>query len=209
MVDLKFLPSLGMTGIYKVKSPYSELILATANYTCVKIQSLAAAVAAKEDPLTNVYEANGATKDEFNADLSAGAYLVTLQSGNGNLVVFPNTALISLPVVDGKICRNIAMTISLSVIPDGTDLSQLAAKVKDLVIKDLGVKSSVYFTQVGAATVLTTEQLAALNASRRQNATDPSSALYENMLLQRRCDALQQQVDMLSDFITANQDKLS
>lgn len=198
-----------MTGTYELKTPYAQLVMATTEYTCVKLQSLSASVAAKEDPYTNVYLANGATQTDFDADIAAGAYLVTIQSGTGNLVVFPSTALVSVPNTDGKICRNLVMSVSLSVLPDGTDLTGLKQQIEDLVLNTLGVKSSIYVTQRGAVTVLNTAQVTALNAARQMNIRTMSSPLYRNMQLQAQNEALIAQVKAMSDFIVANKAKLA
>lgn len=209
MSTIQYLPSLGMTGTYVLKNPYNALIMSTTQYTCVKLQSLSAAVAAKEDPYTNVYLANGATQADYEADLDSQAYLITIQSGTGDLVVFPSSALVSVPSTEGVVCRNLVMSISLSVLPDGTDLSTLTQQIEDLVLNTLGVKSTIYLTQRGAVTILTQDQLAALNAARQVNLQTMQSPLYRNVQLENQNAELINKLDELSNYIAANITKLT
>jgi hypothetical protein len=209
MGTIQYLPSLGMTGTYALKNPYNTLIMSTTQYTCVKLQSLSAAVAAKEDPYTNVYLSNGATQADYDADLAAQAYLITIQSGTGDLVVFPSSALVSVPSTEGVICRNLVMSISLSVLPDGTDLSSLTQQIEDLVLNTLGVKSTIYLPQRGAVTILTQDHLSALNSARQVNLQTMESPLYRNMQLEAQNAQLLAKVQTLSDFIATNITKIT
>lgn len=201
MADIQFLPSLGMSGIFTLKAPYNNLVLPTTQYQCTGIESLAGAVAANKDPFANYYEPNGATEVDFNADLKDNAYLITITSGIGEVVTFPSSALVSLPDADGVIYRNVAMTVSLSSISDDTDLTDLSSQVSDLVLNTLGVKSSVYLTQVGSMTVLTREQSTALESARQLNIATRTSPLYDNMQKDIQIAALQQKVSDLENYI--------
>lgn len=201
MSSIQFLPSLGMTGLYKLKVPYNALILATTQYTCTGVKSLAGAIAANEDPFTTIYSANGATQADFDADLASGAYIITITSGAGDIVEFPSTALVSVPDTDGVIYRNIVMSISLSALSDETDTTVLEQQVSDLVLNSIGVKSSIYLTQVGAVTVLSRAQSDAIESARLANIATPASALYQNDILTAENAALIQKVHELETFI--------
>lgn len=199
--SLQFLPSIGMTGLWALKAPYGELVMATTQYTCVKVQSLGSAVNAGEDPLTNVYLISNATQADFDLDIASGAYLITIQSELGDLVVFPNSALISLPDTDGVLYRNLVMSVSLSAISDNTDLTTLQERVSDLVLNSIGVKSTVYITQVGGVSVLGSNQSAALETARQAHITDASSPLYQLSVVTTQLTQAQQKISELEQYI--------
>jgi hypothetical protein len=190
-----------MTGLYTLKTPYSSLILSTTQYTCIAIQSLSGAISSNTDPFTNVYQANGATQSEFDLDLKNDAYLITISSGDGDLVVFPSSALVSVPITDGVIYRNLVLSLSLSAISDEADLTVFQQQMKDLALHSLGINSSVYITQVGAMTVLTRTNSDALEAARLVNAITPESELYNNHVLTQQNTALLQKVASLEAYI--------
>lgn len=199
--SLQFLPSIGMMGLWALKDPYGALVMPTTQYTCVKIQSLGASVNAGEDPLTNVYLISGATQADFDLDVAADAYLITIQSELGDLVVFPNSALISLPNTDGVLYRNLVLSISLSAISDHTDLTTLQQRVSDLVLNSVGVKSTTYITQVGGVSVLSSDQSAAMESARQLNITDAASPLYQLGVVTTQLTQAQQRIAALEHYI--------
>lgn len=201
MSSINFLPSLGSTGRWTLTAPYSNLVLATARYECIAIVKLAGAVAQGLDPLTNVYKANNDVETSFNRDLDNDDYLVTIKSGPGDIVTFPRSAMTGLPDAGGVIYRNTMIGISLSSLPDTIDLTTMGAQLQALVLNTLGVRSSVYYTQIGSSTILTDEQSAALEAARETIITSPDSVMWRNAQLQEQNDALIDRLAMLEAFI--------
>lgn len=201
MSDLQFLPSLGMTGTYTLKTPFNNLVLPTTQYTCTAIESLAGALAAGKDPFASYYEPNEVSEADFNADLKANVYLITIASGIGEVVVFPSSALVSLPNSDGVNYRNLVLSISLSSISDDMDVTVLQTTIEDMILNTMGVTSHTYVTQVGSMTVLTREQSQALEAARQLNIQTLTSPLYDNMQKDLQIAALTQKVGELESYI--------
>jgi hypothetical protein len=196
-----FLPSLGMKGRWTLNAPYNSLVMATTQYACLSINSVQGAVAQGQNPLKSVYLANGDTEASFNRDLANQDYLITISSGPGDVVTFPRSAMVGLPDSDGQIYRNVMLGISLSAIPDSLNLDSLKQQIQALVLARLGVNSTVYAAQIGATTVLTTEQTAALEAARQARITAPQSLQYQNDQLHAQNAALIEQVAILTAYI--------
>ena len=196
-----FLPSLGMTGRWSLNAPYASLVMATMQYRCTGILSLQGAVANGADPLNSVYLANKDTQANYEQDLANGDYLITISSGPGDVVTFPRSAMTSLPDSDGELYHNVMLGISLSAIPDSLNLDPIKQQVQALVLSVLGVKSTVYAATIGGATLLTTTDAAALEAARQMQITSPESLAYQNQQHQATITSLQQQVQILSDYI--------
>lgn len=201
MSDLKFLPSIGMSGLYTLKAPYDLLIMSTIEYTCTSIESLQGSIARGEDPYTDVYEASGATQSDYDNDLAAGAYLITITSGDGDVVTFPSTALVKMPDTDGVRYRNLVLGISLSSLPDSLNLDGLRQDISDLVFNSVGVRSTTYTAQVGGITILTRDQHNAVEAARQANVTNLESPIYRVAKLERDNASLIQKVAELEAYI--------
>ena len=201
MSELRFLPSIGMTGTWALKPPYNELVMASTQYTCTAIESLAGAIASDRDPYAEVYEVNGADESDFELDLKNNAYLVTITSGEGDVVVFPNTAIVSVPNTDGVIYRNLAVVLSLSSLPDEFDTSTIEQQLRDLVLSKLGVNSSSYVVQIGGLTVLTREQSDAYEQARTANIASLSSPIFELTKLRSDYESALQRIQHLEQFI--------
>jgi len=201
MADPIYVPSLGATGLWTLNAPYNSLVLATTQYSCIAVTTVAGAVASGQDPLNTIYLANGDVKATFEQDLANGDYLVTITSGPGDLVTFPRSAMVGQPIADGVLYRNVFLGVSLSVIPDDLDLSSLQQQVSDLVLHNLGVKSSVYLAAVGGTTILSPTQAAALEAARQARIQSPESVTYQNLQLQTQLAAAQARINALSAYI--------
>ena len=200
-MSLKFLPSLGTTGLWALNAPYNNLVLATTPYECISVISLAGAIAQGQDPLNDVYVANGDSAASFTRDLSNDDYLVIIKSGPGDVVTFPRSAMTSVPSANGVVYRNTVMMVSLSAIPDTLDTTVLAADAQALVLNSLGVKTSVYFADLGTPTILTTAQSAALEAARNLRIVSPESTLYRVQQLQTQLTQAQETITALENYI--------
>jgi len=201
---IRFLPSLGMSGYYSLSAPYNALLSSTSQYTCSGIMSIAGAEAQGIDVLTNVYLANGDTLDNYTAAKLSDMMLVSVSAGTGDVFTFPVTALIGVPSGEGIIYRNQVLSIGLSAIPATMDLTALQTEISNLVYNTLGVKSVVYVTAIGAATILTPAQDSLINAARAAAITTPSNTLYKNSILTQQNSLLTDKVSVLEAYIKAH-----
>ena len=208
MSDLNFLPSLGLKGLYRLKSPFDTQILNTTQYECTGIKKLAASASAGEDPFGTYYQPVGATQLDYDTDIAADAYLVTITSGEGDEFTFPNTALVSLPIVDGVVYRNMTMVVSLGAIRDGDDLDSLSQDVIAHVLKTTGINTSVYFAQIGPMTVITQDQSTALEKARALKIEDSDSLLIKLKKAQDDNETLRALISKYEQFMLDNQAKL-
>jgi hypothetical protein len=200
----ELVPYVGMTGLYTLKAPYTNLITNTVEYTCIAVINISGAIANGEDPLNEIYLFNGDTQVNFDIDEAANHCIVTLQSGLGDLVRVPNSALISLPNSDGIKYLNIILGIALSVLPENTDLTAIKTEISDLVFNTLGVRSTVFGTTVGGNTVVSHATHASIENSRQLNITSKLSARTRNQQLIAQNTALLAKVAVLENYIKIN-----
>ena len=199
--QITFLPSLGMSGYYSLSSPYNALLSSTTQYTCVGVMSITGAQAQGVDVLNNIYLANGDTLANYNIAAANDTMLVSVSSGTGDIYTFPITALSGVPTGEGIVYRNTVLGIGLSAIPDTMDLSALQNEISNLVYNTLGVKSTVFLTTVGAATVLSVQQDQLVTAARQAAISVPANTLYENSVLTQQNTLLQSKLQQLQQYI--------
>jgi hypothetical protein len=209
MSDLNFLPSLGLKGLYRLKSPFDTQILPTTQYVCTGVQKLSASAANGDDPFETYYQSIGATQTDYDADISADAYLVTITSGEGEVFTFPNTALISLPIVDGVTYRNMAMVVSLGAVMDDADLDVLSNDIVSHVLKTTGIATSIYLSQIGPMTVVTQEQSDALERARALKIQDSDSLLLKHEKSEQDNARLRALISQYENFMKDNISKLT
>lgn len=190
-----------MAGFYALAAPYDKLISASAQYRCVGIKSLAAAVAEGQDPLVSVYKANGDTPASFNRDLANNVSLVSISSEAGALVVFPSTALLKLPQADGVVYRNTIMSVALGALPETQDLSELQAEVLAIVKNKYGINPAAYVSTVNAPALLTRQQHEQVLLARQGKITDDDSLVAENARLRLQVSAAQSKIEQLEAYI--------
>lgn len=198
---IKFLPSIGMAGFYSLSAPYNSLLSTTTQYTCVGVMSITGAEAQGVDVLNGIYLANGDTLANYTAAVAAKAMLISVSAGGGDIFTFPSSALLGVPTGEGVIYRNTVMGIGLSAIPDTMDLTALQNEIMNLVYNTLGVKSTVFLTTIGAATILTPAQDALITSARSAAITNPSNTHHQNLLLTQENVALVSQLNALQDYI--------
>lgn len=201
---IRFLPSLGMSGYYILSAPYNSLLSSTSQYTCVGVMSISGAQSQGVDVLNDIYLANNDTLDNYNAAVAAGMMLVSVSAGSGDVFTFPVSALAGVPSGEGIIYRNQVMSIGLSAIPATMDLTALQTQISNLVYNTLGVKSTVFVTAIGAATILTPQQDSLINAARTAAITTPSNTLYQNSILTQQNSLLTDKVAVLEAYIKAH-----
>lgn len=194
-------PTVGMTGLFALKAPYSALIHEEIEYTVIGVTSIAGAIANGDDPLTDIYLLNGDTEASFKGDEASNHCIVTIQSGMGDVVTVPNSALIALPKADGIKYINVILGVSLSVVPDHLDLTTTKTEVSDLIYNQLGVRSTVFLTTVGGSVVITHAEHAAVEAARLVNIKSHLSIRSQNELLKLENTKLKERLMLLENYV--------
>jgi hypothetical protein len=194
-------PTVGMSGRYSLKAPYTALCNPNVLYACTGVVSLSGAVAQGKIPLEDVYLAQGATEADYAADEALDHCIVTLQSGVGEVVTVPNSALIMLPDADGIRYTGLMLGISLSAIPMDLNLTTLKARLSDTVFDQLGVRSTVYEAVTSSATIIGHARHQAIEAARVANVSIHLSPLTEVDQLKTQNLALLAKVALLEAYV--------
>lgn len=197
----EIVPVIGMTGLYSLKSPYTDLINSDIEYTCVSVSSISGMLANGLNPLNEIYIANGDTEVNYNLDAENNRTIITLQSGIGDVVTVPNSALNKLPIADGVNYTSVMLGVMLSVIPDSLDLTTLEQEIKDLVLSKIGVNSTITSAVLGGSIVIPHDKHAIIEIARLGKIISGKNNLLDNIKLQDIVSKQAAKIALLEAFV--------
>ncbi len=198
---LEIKPQVGVSGLWSLKSPYTSLVDPNVEYTCIAVNNISGMIAQGLDPKKDIYLANGDTEDNYLLDEQSNRCIIQLQSGSGTIVTVPNSAVNLIPQVNGINYISVVLGVSLSVIPDYLDLESLKTNISNLVLKSLGVKSTVFETIVGGNIIIDHDKHKLINDSRSAIVANSTNDLLENMNLKEENRQLRNKLTALEQYI--------
>lgn len=197
----QLIPTIGTTGIYKLNEPYASKIDPNIEYTCISTVNLSGMIAMGLNPKADIYLANGDTEENYNIDLELNRVIITLQSGKGDIVSVPNSSLIGMPDSNGINYLNIVLGISLSIIPEYLDLTDIKNTIKNEVFNKLGVESDVYEAVVGGSIMITHDKHELIETSREFNINNSNNLILVNSQLVNQNTKLLEKITALETYI--------
>jgi len=138
MPDL-IIPTIGSSGYFELRSPFDVLIKPNERYTCQALRKLSDYLANNEKPKTDIYDKYTISEVDYDSDIAADMYVVSLQSEKGHWLYVPARYIIKYPIVNGIPYRSMMIALSLPPLPADRDLSFLETDMKNLVADTLGV----------------------------------------------------------------------
>lgn len=134
------LPELHASGLWKLKSPYNNL-LSPIWYTCIAIRKFEELIVKGVDPYKEFYLKDySLPRSKYQEDLAAGGCIITLKSSSGAIVHFPSTYLESFPQSGGVAYQALAVAVELGAVPEKEDLTLLKRAIEEAVAEYVGVE---------------------------------------------------------------------
>jgi len=199
-----FTPGLNDKGRFRLNGQLANLLSPDLEYTCINLQTIQSAAGSGIDILETYYVPIGLDAAALAADITANAFLVTLQAGVLPEVVVPSTYFVEKANTDGIRYLGRMIAVDLSVLPADFDLSLLRQRLLEVVKETIGVVGE-------ARTIVTTNVLnksqdehAIIEATRALNASNLDTDYARFLAERKRADSLQQKVTSLSNYIVAN-----
>jgi hypothetical protein len=185
-------PPIGAKGLFKVRSPY--VVSAAAIYWVGAVRTYEELIAAKIDPLTQVYTPVGMGQADYNQDIIEGAQVITLLSHVRPPLHIPDTYILEYPNMSLVPHSWIVCTVSCGILPDTYDLTRMQQTVAIAVAEYTGVQA-----QVTISTAPTTDSVT-------EAAYLEAKAVRDAALLNKSTDfvdklALQEQLDKANSYI--------
>jgi len=206
MATLYIQPSIGSSGVIKLKEPFAGLCAENVPYEVISLQTLEATAGTGQDPYALYYEPFEIPLEKYREDLANKVCIVTFRASDGEPVQVPNSYLESLPVATGVPYGTMFVTVNLGALPQDLSLSYFMSKVGELAHDLLGIQTpQVRAMLASRLTSISIEDSAAIEAARR--------AVMENIVTDgaklrvalEDLHALQMKYSDLEAFVLANQ----
>lgn len=165
------IPTVGTRGKFTLSAPLDQLMLSGEEYTVQAVRKLADYIANNEDPLKDIYTANGLSQTQYAEDLAAGMFVASLQSETGHWVYVPAKYIQTYPDTNGVPYRTLMMGVSLGAMPVEIDLDHLKTAISNLVRDSLGVTPQIKLVETSKALMVSRDKHDSLSTARQHRAT--------------------------------------
>lgn len=186
-------PPIGAKGLFKVRSPYQ--VSAVAIYWVGAVRTYEELIAAKIDPLTQVYTPVGLGQPDYNQDIIEGAQVITLLSHVRPPLHIPDTYILEYPNMSLVPHSWIVCTVSCGILPDTYDLTRMQQTVAAAVSEYTGVQSTVTISTAPTTDSVTEEAYKEAKIVRDAALVNKSTDFVEKL-------ALQEQLDKVNAYVT-------
>ncbi|MNX74053.1 hypothetical protein D3C86_1054770 [compost metagenome] len=186
-------PPIGAKGLFKVRSPY--VVSAAAVYWVGAVRTYEELIAAKIDPLTQVYTPVGLGQPDYNQDIIEGAQVITLLSHVRPPLHIPDTYILEYPNMSLVPHSWIVCTVSCGILPDTYDLTRMQQTVAAAVSEYTGVQSTVTISTAPTTDSVTEEAYKEAKIVRDAALVNKSTDFVEKL-------ALQEQLDKVNAYVT-------
>ena len=165
------IPTIGVSGYYKLKEPFNSVIIENERYTCKAIRKISDYFANNEDPKVLVYDIYGLPEAEYLDDVAKDSYIIALQSATGHWLYVPVKYMSSYPITNGVPYRSVILSLALPSIPLDTDLDAVLSAMQTIVKDELGVDTVPKIVETSRV-VLVPSDKHKLTSANRKDKTD-------------------------------------
>jgi hypothetical protein len=191
-----------MGGLWTLKAPFAAQLQTNVSYSVVAVRLLADIVAAGGDPYTLYYKPNNLQQSDYQADIAAGASIVSLQASGGQWLYLPNTYITAMPNQNNIPYTSIVLGVNLGPLPDKLDLTYVKSAVAAAVKDSLGIANpTVKAVAVSAKTLVSPAEDQSMTAQRQANMSKSGTPTAQLTALQAQHATLQQQYSALVTWI--------
>ena len=192
-------PPIGAKGLFKVRSPY--VVSAAAVYWVGAVRTFEELIAAKIDPLAQVYAPVGMGQQDYNSDIVEGAQVITLLSHVRPPLHIPDTYILEYPNMSIVPHSWIVCTVSCGILPDTYDLTRMQQTVGIAVSEYTGVQSTVTITTAPTTDSVTEAAYLEAKAVRDAALLNKSTDFADKLLLQEQLDKANSYIADLTSII--------
>ena len=201
---MAFTPTMGQSGIYKLRSPYDQLVTPKVVYTCRSLRTLNDVFATGEDPFVTYYKPVGLDEAAYQEDAKTNVVIVGLQAGTGEWIYVPDSYIVQAPNNNGVKYTSIVLGVSLGSIPDDTNLDGLISLFNQIVLANLGVTPTVKGVVVSQPAYISSEQHARLLAARKEKISQADPDPLKIARLEQDLQSAQTKIAELEKWIRVN-----
>lgn len=200
---MAIIPPIPTKGLFVVGAPFS--VTSTVIYNVEAVRSISDMIQQKEDPLNDIYLAAGLTQADYDADVAAGAYIVTLSSEEEAPKYIPTTYIVTIPDDTAIPYSYILVTANLGALPStvADQLTQVVQEIQSVVSDLVGVTAEVDIATAPSSGSVSYEQYL-LNEENRRSAINNRDTVYaQNISLLAENDQLREIIAYYEQQLTS------
>jgi hypothetical protein len=198
---LNIVPTIGTKGVWTARAPFAASLLTSVIYTCASLRTFADITAEGKDPKAAYYTPNQLTNAQYQADVAAGAVIITLMAEDGSMVYVPSTYLASYPDGNGVGYRVLGVLVKLTALPDSLPLTTLLTKIQSDCLNLIGVVAETAVVSLSNLELINATDNANLETQRRSRITTNTTDYAALQAAQAQLDMYQQRCAQLEEYI--------
>lgn len=191
-------PPPGAAGLFILRLPF--VTSPTLSYRVGAIRFIDEMISQGDDPFQIVYVPRGLTDADYQADIKAGAAIISLLTDSQKPIYVPDTYIESFPNMGIVPHSHMIATVSLGILPDNYDLTRATTAIQEALIADVGIEASVKFVSMPTVDVVTQAAAAAAALARQGAITNKNTTYAEKLELQQQNADLRQSNDTLIEL---------
>lgn len=192
-------PPIGTKGSYLLREPF--VAPTTTSYRCAAIRTIEEMISQGDKPFDMVYLPRELTNAEYQADIKAGALIVTLLADGKDPIYVPDTYIDSYPNMAAIPHSRIVAVVSLGLLPDTYDTVIVENAIKQSVSDYTGVESTVTIAKAPVSDAISQEQYLQNLAARQAAIQNRNSDYADKLALQQRVSDMQDEINTLTAII--------
>lgn len=196
---MSIIPQINSTGFFQVKSPWQ--MPENTIYTCIAVRDFSDFTAIGENVFDLVYKPKNIPVELYQADVAAGAKIITLASRTQPTIYIPSTYLTGYPLMDNVAYSHVVLGVSLGAIPDNMDLTFLKDQMQGLVSSVIGVTPTVELNAAPSDNYMSATQHAAWLQARQEAITSRETDLARLMQANATISTLRQVIAQYEAFM--------
>ncbi|QVD49387.1 hypothetical protein LUCX_317 [Xanthomonas phage vB_XciM_LucasX] len=185
-------PPLHAKGLYTLRTPW--VIASDTQYECIAIRSFRDFAERGEDVYTKYYAPKEVSREQYEADMAAGANIITLESETASVVHVPDSFIEKFPDITGVAYKRIVISVLLGPLPDAVDLTYAKAQLAAVASDITGVENTVNEHVAPYSGVVTAEQHATLEVARQaaitNRTTDRATVLSQQVIIDAQAERI-------------------
>lgn len=175
------LPPIGMKGVFTFKTPFDTLEYKTV-LEVISIRSFKELSSANIDIEKFIYSKEGLTSADYKRDLENNEHIIIFADNSNNQYRIPTSYIINTPITNGETFKNVYLSFPLGYIPADYKLDVLVKEVSDLLLKNLGIKTTPKIINSGRDQVYDKTKVAEFDARVTANRNNRQYVPFEEKI---------------------------
>ena len=132
-------PPVGSKGVFTLTSHYDTTLVANTVYTCIAVRLISDMIKDNVDVFGLYYAAKSIPIEQYQYDIVNGGGIVSLSDASGNIVKVPTSYIASYPAAGGVPVSVLGFAVTVTALPEDTDLNYVRSLIVDAIKDGLGV----------------------------------------------------------------------